>query len=410
MTRAEYDAPVQTVLDFVAVPPPVHVAEFLPAIAAQAVQADASRTVDGAVIAALKASPVMQLSAAKSIGGLEETITQLCWELAAVAAVDASLAWCLWNHLCVFHLYCSALGPSQERVLADIVEARQWVCFPGGAGTRVYGEIDGDTVVLNGQGTFGSGCRYADWTGVGFALGDGSAPPRPEDLRFTIIRLDSPGVSIEETWDGMSVRASATDTVHYGNVAVPVGRCVPWFAVNAAAKFRDPTVTAVAHRYREDWVGLSDLWLAGMALGMATAALDDAVAGIVGRKAILGATMAKLPAVQMNLGKAASLLATARAALAGGCNEVDERIDAEAIPTEGDYQRQAALAVGVIGLCKEAMELTLRTLGGTGLREGGPFERRWRDFTAATVHINAHPDRVTTQVGQLLLDEPLSRF
>lgn len=401
---------MSAVPEFVAVPPAIHTAELLPAIADQAAQADAGRTIDADVIAALKASPVMRLSASKSIGGLEETVAQQCWELAAVAGADTSLAWCLWNHLCVFHLYCSALGPSLEPLVASIVEAGEWVCFPGGAGTRVYGRVEGDQVVTNGQGTFGSGCRYADWTGMAFALGDGTAPPRPEDLRFTIVRLDDPGVTISETWDGMSVRASATDTVHFRDVVVPLDRCVPWFAVNAAAALRDPSVAMISHRYREDWVGLSDLWLAGMALGLATAALDEAASGIVGRKAILGATMAKLPAVQMNLGKAATLLATARGALAGGCDEVDERIDAERFPTEGDYQRQAAIAVGVIGLCREAMELTLRTLGGTGLREGGPFERRWRDFAAMTVHINAHPDRVTAQVGQLLLDEPLSRF
>ena len=33
-------------------------------------------------------------------------------------------------------------------------------------------------------------------------------------------------------------------------------------------------------------------------------------------------------------------------------------------------------------LCDDAMRLTLRVLGGNGLREGQSFERRYRDFQA----------------------------
>jgi 3-hydroxy-9,10-secoandrosta-1,3,5(10)-triene-9,17-dione monooxygenase len=398
------------VAEVVGLPAPAYATPLLGAIAGQAAAADRSRTVDPAVIAAIKASPLMKLSASRGLGGLEAPVADQAWELAAVAAACGSVAWCLWNHLCVYHLYCGALGPGHEALLGAVVEAGEWVCFPGGAGSRVYGLPDGDVVTLNGRGTFGSGCRYADWTAVAFALGDGTSPPRPEDLRFTILRLDEPGVSIEETWDGMAVRASSTDTVHYADVVVPLDRCVPWFAANPAEIYRDPTLPMVDHRYREDWVGLSDLWLAAMALGTAGAALSEAAAGIVGRKAIMGASMAQLPAVQANLGEAASRLATARLALQGACAEVDARIAAEAIPTEADYQRQAAVSVVVIGLCQQAMDLLLRTLGGNGLREGGTFERRWRDFSAMGVHINAHPDRVWSRLGQLLLDQPLNRF
>jgi 3-hydroxy-9,10-secoandrosta-1,3,5(10)-triene-9,17-dione monooxygenase len=401
---------VDSVTDVIGQPEAVHAAPLLGAISAQAAAADTSRTIDAAVIAAIKGSPLMRLSGGRELGGLEATVAEQAWELAAVAAACGSTAWCLWNHLCVFHLYCGALGPDHASLLSGIVSAGEWVCFPGGAGSRVYGMPEGDVVNLNGRGTFGSGCRYADWTAVAFALGDGTSPPRPEDIRFTVVRLDQPGVSIDATWDGLAVRASSTDTVHYADVTVPLDRCVPWYAANRAEIYRDPTLPMIAHRYREDWVGLSDLWLAAMAVGTVGAALGDAVAGIVGRKAIMGAAMAQLPAVQANLGQVAAQLSTARLALQGACDEVDGRIAAETLPTEADYQRQAALAVVVIGICQQAMELLLRTLGGNGLREGGSFERRWRDVAAMGVHINAHPDRVWPRLGQLLLDQPLNRF
>ena len=32
--------------------------------------------------------------------------------------------------------------------------------------------------------------------------------------------------------------------------------------------FRDPGRPMIAHRYREDWVGLSDMWLGAIAVGL----------------------------------------------------------------------------------------------------------------------------------------------
>ena len=37
------------------------------------------------------------------------------------------------------------------------------------------------------------------------------------------------------------------------------------------------------------------------------------------------------------------------------------------------------------------------------LREGGSFERRYRDFRAMPLHINVHQDRVTHQLGRFVL-------
>ena len=130
-----------------------------------------------------------------------------------------STAWCPWNHLSVFHLYAGALGPAHADLLTSIVDRHEWACFPAGAGSRPYGRADSDGggVTIDGPTTFGSGCRYGEWTGLVFALVEPETgkPATPPDLRFTIVRLDEPTVRIERTWDGMALRASATDTVHH---------------------------------------------------------------------------------------------------------------------------------------------------------------------------------------------------
>jgi alkylation response protein AidB-like acyl-CoA dehydrogenase len=397
------------VIDFLPPGPPLTVGALLPAMAAQAEQADRTRSVSPEVIAALKASDTMRLSATRTIGGEEATVLQIGRELEAVAASCTSTAWVLWNHLAVFHLFVGTLGPDHVDVVRDIVAQREWVCFPAGAGSGVAGVIDGDTVELRGRGAFGSGGRYADWAGVVFAVCDAAGNRvEPLDLRFTVVPLADENVRIDPTWDGSAVRASATDDLHYDGVRVPVDRCTPWFGANRAETLRN--VPVIDHRYREDWVGLSDVWLGWMGVGLVRAALIDAAAAVRDRRTILGKAMVTRPTVQVNLGRAASLVAAAAATMEAACAEIDRRIGAEVVPTEADHLRQVGLATSALEQLSEAMSALLSTQGGNGLREGGSFERRWRDFQAMPLHINAHRDRAHHQIGRFVLDEALEPF
>ncbi len=385
------------------------VTPLLPRIAAQAEQADASRSVDADLIAALKASDVMKLAATRNIGGVEASILQIGRELEAIAASCTSTAWTMWNHLAVFHLFVGCLGPDQHDLLTGIVDRGEWVCFPAGAGSGVTGVVEGDTVRLNGRGAFSSGGRYADWAGAAFIVVDEDGErAEPLDIRFAVVPIADDGVKIDPTWNGSGVRASATDDIHYTDVLVPLGRCVPWFGANRAAALRE--VPVVDCRYREDWVGLSDIWLGWMGIGLVRAALHEATAEIRDRRSIMGKKMVTRPTVQVNIGRAAALVAAAAATMETACRQVDERIAAGQIPDEADYLRQMALATSGINQLDEAMQLLLRCQGGNGLRESRSFERRWRDFQAMPLHINVHQDRVHHQLGRFVLGEDLEAF
>ena len=385
------------------------VGPFLDAIASQAVAADATRSVSHDVIAAIKSSDVMRMAASHEIGGVESSILQVGHELEAVAARCPSLAWTLWNHLAVFHLFVGALGPGQSEQLRAIVKKREWVSFPAGAGSGVRGTIAGAVARLTGTAKWGTGARYGDHCGVVFVVTDASGDPvRPLDLRFTMVRNTSDGITIEPTWDGAGLRASATDDIHYDAVTVDLEGCVPWFGANRAENLR--TIPVINHRYREDWVGLSDVWLGWMAVGVVRQCLIEIAAEIEHRRVIMGAAMVERQTVQINIGRALSLAASARAAIREACDEIDRRIDEMRVPTAADYFRQQAIVTMAVEQLTEAMGLLKRTLGGNGLREGANFERRSRDFHAMPLHINAHHDRITHQVGRLALGIELESF
>ena len=375
----------------------------LDALEAQAANADSTRTVASNVIESLRGSDVMRMAATKELGGVESSILAMGRELEAVAARCPSTAWCLWNHLAVFHLFVGTLGPEHQSFLQELVQNGQWMSFPAGAGSGVHGRIEGDEAVLNGKATFGTGSRYADYCGVVFAVvGEDGEPLRPMDLRFSIVSTSVEGLKIDTTWDGSGLRASATDDLHYSEVRVPLDRCVQWYGANRAESLR--TVPVINHRYREDWVGISDLWLGWMAIGIVRRSLQEIASSTRERRVIMGGKMVEKATAQVNIGRAAALLSSARAAVESACLELDQRIAAGIVPDEADYLRQMSIVSMSVEQLAEAMRLLERTQGGNGLREGGAFERRYRDFRAMPLHINVHQDRVTHQLGRFVLD------
>jgi len=373
-----------------------YIVPLLADIAAQASRADRTRSISADVITAIKQNEIMRMSASREIAGLEESIVAIANELRAIAPRCGSTAWCLWNHLCVFHYFAGILGPPNAAFLADLVAKREWVCFPGGASSAVTAVDAAGNTVLSGLAAFGSGGRYAEWAGVGLVK-DGVVVPQ-----FTVVDLRHPRVRIKATWDGSALRASATDHIYYDGVEVPRQRVVT-MPRKYRTLFRRQDHPMIHHRYREDWVAISVMWLGAMATGVAQAALDSTAQNIRGRIAILGTRMVEKPTIHVNLGRAGALINAATDTVYAAMAETDARIAARELPTEADYFRQTSAGMQAVLLCDEAMRLILRVLGGNGLREGTEFERQYRDFQAMPVHINGHVDRITEQLGRVLV-------
>ncbi|MEM7078180.1 MAG: acyl-CoA dehydrogenase family protein [Pseudomonadota bacterium] len=374
-------------------------APLLDMVAQGAAEADRERTLADTTINALKGNDIMRFTASEELGGLNRSIVDTGRELEALAGSCASTAWVIWNHLCTFHLFAGLLGPHNIQFLRGITTAHEWVCFPAGASTGIKGVPAEECMTLQGKAAFGSGARYAEWAGASFVCDDAAKP------LFALVNLAQDQVSIDADWQAMSLRASATDTVRYDGARVSRENVVP-FPFMYREKFREPERDMIHPRYREDWVALSDMWLGLMAVGLVQACFDEVAQGIKDRVAIMGVKVAQRPTVHVNLGQAAANLQTARDTVVAACAETDTRIAARVTPTETDYLRQLAASVSALQLCDEALRRLVRVNGGNGLREGPDFERRVRDFQAMPLHINAHQDRVTEQLGRHALGLP----
>ena len=373
--------------------PSRYVTPLLADIAAQAESADTTRSISADIVTALKGNDVVRMGACDELSGLNSSLVEIATELGALAPCCTSTAWVIWNHSVLFHHFSGLLGPAHSNFLESIVSRGELVNQGVGPGTIVTGTRETGRVVINGVTAFVTGCRYGDWTGVGF-VEDGK-----KALQFVLVDLHHPKVRIDATWDAMSVRASATDHVYFDEVEVAAAHVVPW-PMKDRTVYRDPDHPVIHQRYREDWTALAAMFLGAMASSVAETCLNEITIGSRDRIAIFGTKWIERPLVQVNIGRARALINAAADTTYAALQETDDRIAAGINPTEEYYLRQVLAGMQAIQLCDEAMNLMQRILGANGLRESTNFERRYRDFKAMPLHIISHIDRMTEQSGR----------
>ena len=126
------------------------------------------------------------------------------------------------------------------------------------------------------------------------------------------------------------------------------------------ALYRLPDYPMIHHRYREDWVAISVMWLGAMATGVAEASIDDTAQNIRDRIAIFGTKMVEKATIHVNLRRARALINAATDTVYAAMAETDARIAARVVPTEGDYFRQTSAGMQAVLRCDYAMRRILR--------------------------------------------------
>ena len=215
---------------------------------------------------------------------------------------------------------------------------------------------------ISGRKIYSTGAPGLDWMLV-YARTD-EADPR---MGFFLVPAHSAGVTIEETWDQLGLRASGSHDVVFDNVIVPEENAVD---VRTPGAWRpDPVQVA--------W---NTLTIAALYTGVATAARDWLVTFLRERvPANLGAPLASLPRMQEAVGGIEALLLSNRRLIADAAAEHDR--------TGGPGSNACNLiktiaAENAIRAVEEALKLT----GNHGLSRSNPLERHLRDVLCARIH------------------------
>ncbi|MFD0684556.1 SfnB family sulfur acquisition oxidoreductase [Actinomadura fibrosa] len=369
------------------------------AFAPQAGDRDRERRPPAAEVAELSASGLLGSTVPKRFGGPEVSVAVLAEVFRILATADASLAQIPHSHFVFLDaLRRQGTEEQQRRYFTEALHGARFANAQSERGGRTVTD-DATTLrrtgdggyVLDGEKFYSTGALFADLLVVRAVLADepaGGNGAAPKALAY--IRRDTPGVTVEDDWDGMGQRTTASGTVRLTGVRVDATEVVPYTSL-----FDGPTTYGAR----------AQILHAALDAGIARGALNAAVTAVTKARPWFesGAdTAAGDPLVVQQAGELEITVRGAEALLREAAGAIDA---AEREPTADTTARASvATAVAKVAAARAALEASsaLFELGGTrSAADSLNLSRHWRDARTHTLH---DPARWKVQhVGRWLL-------
>ena len=321
------------------------------------------------LIAKLKQAGVYRAATPRCFGGDALAPSAFLDMIECIAVADGSAAWVA--SFGSANVYLAALPlATQAHIYADGPNQ----VFAGGLfPVQAAQPADGGWRV-NGTWKFASGCKGADWLGVGIGTGTGAqgVPGKP---RTAVFRPHQ--VEIVENWDVVGMQGTGSHDLRVTDQFV----AGDWTFVRGGEACVDEPL------YRFPTIAYAAQVLAVVNLGLARAALDVANQMAGGRKTTTGAPqLAERAYYRIELAKAEAQLRSARAFFYDATDTVWQSILAGNPVTA---EQTSLLRLAATQIAREGAEVVQRAyrLGGTmAIYRTHPLQRLLRDAMVVTQH------------------------
>ncbi|SAL55617.1 acyl-CoA dehydrogenase family protein [Caballeronia humi] len=320
------------------------------------------------VIARLKRVGIYRAATPKRFGGDARAPGEFLAMIERIATADGSAAWVA--SFGSANLYLAALPvATQAAIYADGPDQ----VFAGGLFPVQNAAPETGGYRVNGTWKFASGCKGADWLGVGIGTGKpGEAPGKP---RTAVFRPSQ--VEIVENWNVVGMQGTGSHDLRVTNQFV----AEDWTFVRGGASTIDEPL------YRYPTIAYAAQVLAVVNLGLARAALDVANNMAGGRKTTTGAPqLADRAYYRIELAKAEAQLRSARAFFYESTDSVWQSILAGNDVTP---EQVSLLRLSATQIAHEGADVVNRAyrLGGTmAIYRTHPLQRLMRDAMVVTQH------------------------
>ena len=342
-------------------------ADVITEIAARREEFDRLSHVPRDVIAKLKRAGVYRAATPRRFGGDALAPTAFLDMIERIAVADGSAAWVA--SFGSANVYLAALPlATQAQLYADGPDQ----VFAGGLfPVQPAQPADGGWRV-NGTWKFASGCKGADWLGVGISTGVPGVPGKP---RTAVFRPHQ--VEIVDNWDVVGMQGTGSHDLRVTDQFV----ADDWTFVRGG----EPCVDEPLYRYPT--IAYAAQVLAVVNLGLARAALDVANQMAGGRKTTTGAPqLADRAYYRIELAKAEAQLRSARAFFYDTTDTVWQSILAGNPVTP---EQVSLLRLAATQIAREGADVVHRAyrLGGTmAIYRTHPLQRLLRDSMVVTQH------------------------
>ena len=267
---------------------------------------------------------------------------------------------------------------------------------------KVSPEDDGYRLT-GGEGRFCSGVDFAQWVMVGNAVQRDGQPPEPG---FFLVPISE--VEVVDDWFTAGMRGTGSKTIKIADAYIPPHRFIRQSDIQ---KGETPGAAFLGEpRYRLP-TGMSQPFsLIGAALGLARGAVRE-FADNLGKRCgsqsaeqigEQSATFARLAAVSAEA-DAAFTIVMDNARMIDGSDDPA----AFTLVQRAKIKRDVAYAAQK---ARHAVNSLFEASGGSGIYDGAPLQRMWRDINGATAHVAFTWDVAASNYGRAIAGLPPSKF
>ena len=359
-------------------------ARMAPLLSEQAALIDAKRCLTDPVISALHKAGMFRTLLPVALGGQATGLPVFCRTVQALAAADASTAWCVAQ---------SAVIATSSLWLEDDVLSAMWqdphAALANGPPLDAKLAAAPEGYLLTGRWGFSSGCQHATWMTGAVQLADDTDDPGAWRVAF----WPQAQTTFHDTWKVQGLRGTGSfefslpglqlpsyyvaDLRRPARVDLPVVR-IPLGLVFAAA-------------------------FAAVALGVARAALNDALAVGSDKTPIYsGSALRDDPEAQARAGRAEARWRAANAYLYESVEAVWQAVTGHERANE---EHRVALRLAGTHVMREAaavLDAAYMLVGSSGIYRQHPIHRRFQDMHVVTQHVQARMNHFQT-AGAFLL-------
>lgn len=362
------------------------------AILAAADELERTRRIPAPLLEQLHASRLLRMLLPRSLDGDQTDPMTYLAAIEQLSRHDGSIG---WN---VFVANSSALiAPFLEPDVAHIIfDDPDSVVAWGPPNACKATAVDGGYRV-SGSWDFASGCRQATWMGAHCQVVERDGNVRRDARGQSIIRtllFPVRDATLLDVWNPIGLRGTASDSYRVDDVFV-------------AERFSSTRNEPEARRergplYAFTMQGLYAVGVAGVALGLARAMLDEFVE-LARRKAPRYlARLADNAVIQADVARTEASLGAARAYLIDTLATIYAQADDVGVISIPDRARVRLACTHAIHAALEVADYTYKGAGVDAIFPGSPFERRFRDIHTVSQQIQSRGAHYEA-VGRILL-------
>ena len=334
----------------------------------------------------LRDAGYLALAVPTELGGRGATIAQVAMAQAQMSkhCASTSLAVAMHHHITLFATWRYRREMSgAEGLLRRIADDRIVLVSTGGSDfTRPNGtaeKVEGG-YRLNGRKIFCSQVPEGDVFSSLFTYED---PEQGRRVLGISVPVSAEGVEVLDTWDTLGMRGTGSHDAQMTDVFASDAQVAsdrPWGVI-------DPPLLIIGMHAMPV--------ISGVYLGVAEAARDHAVAGLVGKP------KADDPLIQRQVGLMDNKLRIARWGLLGALDVIGDDPQPEVQRFAAAMAAKRHIAEEGVAVCDLAMEVS----GGSGFYRRNPIEQCYRDIRAAKFH-PLTPEQTLLHAGRVALGLP----